>query len=106
MGYSTSRTRIKAILARRPMANVVAADQLKFVLDLIARCASIGELRRAIAEAGITAPSYYENMANIPQHKRRADKPHRRLPTGTLDGDWDAWLLRNQGVNAAAPASH
>jgi hypothetical protein len=48
------------------MSNAVAADQLKWVLDMIKRCDDINELQNAIEAAGIVGPTHYQDIKNIP----------------------------------------
>jgi hypothetical protein len=77
MGY-TDRARAASIRARGKMSNAVAADQLKYVLDMIKRCASIDELRKAIAKVGIVGPWAYEDDRNIPRLREREHFDRRR----------------------------
>jgi hypothetical protein len=82
MPYNTSRTRAKAIRARKMMSDATASDQLKFTLDLVQRCTTITELRQAIKAAGITAPAYYQRLPELGPKEHR-DK-RRGQPSWTL----------------------
>jgi hypothetical protein len=83
MGY-TDKARARKIRAMGKMSNATACDRLKYVLDMIARCDNIAELRKVIKAAGIVGPRCYEDVSKIPSGTHEHADRRRGVPSWAL----------------------